>query len=169
MTPLQSDIRTAAQRTALSPSRFLEENYSLVDVLGMRRGIQIEDNAEPLIALPEDTFALNVPHAYVRAGAPYGAYSPFCLRAGVVDRLLQAQNYLDDMRPGHRLLILDGFRPTAVQEYMVELTFRQLAEKKGLHEWWHFSCGDQMWALLTSLEQGRDVVACYGCVTITHA
>lgn len=30
------------------------------------------------------------------------------------------------------------------------------------HEWWHFSYGDQMWALLESLETGKDIRAIYG-------
>jgi D-alanyl-D-alanine dipeptidase len=30
------------------------------------------------------------------------------------------------------------------------------------HEWWHFSYGDQMWALLESLKTGREAFAIYG-------
>jgi D-alanyl-D-alanine dipeptidase len=33
------------------------------------------------------------------------------------------------------------------------------------HEWWHFSYGDQMWALLESLKTCRDISAIYGEVT----
>lgn len=35
------------------------------------------------------------------------------------------------------------------------------------HEWWHFSCGDQMWALLESIATGQDVCALYGEVNVT--
>jgi D-alanyl-D-alanine dipeptidase len=30
------------------------------------------------------------------------------------------------------------------------------------HEWWHFSYGDQMWALLESMRTGHDIAAVYG-------
>jgi D-alanyl-D-alanine dipeptidase len=34
------------------------------------------------------------------------------------------------------------------------------------HEWWHFSRGDQMWALLESITTGQDVCALYGEVNV---
>jgi len=86
--------------------------------------IPILESGEALQLLPED-LARTLPHAYVELGAPYGDYSPFCLRRGVVARLLTAQAALSQQQPGWRLQIFDGYRPVAVQQFMVEWTFRE--------------------------------------------
>ena len=64
--------------------------------------------------------------------------------------------YVDRLDPSSRLAhenreLLSGAMSSA--------GFRRLT-----HEWWHFSFGDQNWAVLESLERGKDVVALYGGV-----
>ncbi len=95
------------------------------------RETEIEENDEPLVELPENEFFRFSPHAYVLAGAPYEAASPFSLRQGVVDRLREAQSILGFRAPGYRFKIFDGFRPGAVQKYMVDYHIRLLAEEDG--------------------------------------
>lgn len=227
--------------------------------------LPIVDCGEPLVAIPPEVFAFVAPHPYEKAGAPYGEKSPFYLRQGVLDRLIQAQAVLQQTHPGWRIQIFDGYRPVAVQQYMVDYTFREVALAQGLdpdaiseqqrhaideqvyefwavpnlnpatppphstgsavdvtlvdatgaevnlgspidelsprsypnhfaasknpveqtyhqqrellcrvmteagfrrhpHEWWHFCCGDQMWAWLVGQETGQAIVARYGRV-----
>ena len=92
----------------------------------------ITDCREPLLALPDDLLRLE-PHPYVAVGAPYGpAADPFRLRAGVVDRLLQAQMLLQQRDSALRLAIFDAWRPLAVQAFMVEWSVAQEAQRLGL-------------------------------------
>lgn len=94
--------------------------------------IPIADCGEPLINLPPELLRL-MPHPYEALGAPYGdQQSPFVLRQGVVDRLLQAQGALQARRPGWRLAIFDGWRPVAVQQFMVTHTIAQLCLQQGV-------------------------------------
>lgn len=94
--------------------------------------IPIHDNGEPLLALPPALLRLE-PHPYVRLGAPYGqGLSPFRLRSGVIDRLLVAQRHLEQQAPGLRLAIFDGWRPLAVQRFMVAWAYRQECHRRGL-------------------------------------
>jgi zinc D-Ala-D-Ala dipeptidase len=82
--------------------------------------IPIRDHGEPLEELPEALCRLE-PHPYVAVGAPYGeGVSPFRLRRGVIERLLQAQEMLRRQEPQWRLVIFDAWRPLAVQHFMVE-------------------------------------------------
>ena len=81
--------------------------------------IPIEECHEPLVDLPDGLLRLE-PHPYVSLGAPYGeGASPFRLRQGVLDRLWQAQAYLQSQKPNWRLAIFDAWRPVAVQAFMV--------------------------------------------------
>ena len=81
--------------------------------------IPIHDCGEPLQPLPGSLWRLE-PHPYVTQGAPYGSKDhPFQLRQGVVERLLLAQHVLQRGQPGLRLAIFDGWRPLAVQRFMV--------------------------------------------------
>ena len=81
--------------------------------------IPIHDCGEPLLPLPAELWRLD-PHPYVAAGAPYGPDAcPFQLRQGVIERLLQAQRQLQSIHPSWRLAIFDGWRPLAVQRFMV--------------------------------------------------
>jgi zinc D-Ala-D-Ala dipeptidase len=95
------------------------------------QAVPIVECGEPLRPLP-DTVALVDPHPYVACGASYGDLSPYCLRATVVDHLAQAQTHLHQHHPGWRLQIFDAYRPVAVQQYMVDYTFRSAARDRGL-------------------------------------
>ncbi len=93
--------------------------------------IPIHDSGEPLIEIPLDKFAVISPHPYQQVGASYPNYSPYHLRQGVIDRLLSAQDYLQTQQPGWKLAIFDAYRPIAVQKFMVEHTFGELAQARG--------------------------------------
>ncbi|SBO42336.1 M15 family metallopeptidase [Cyanobium sp. NIES-981] len=94
--------------------------------------IPISPCPEPLVPLPEDLWRLE-PHPYIAAGAPYGGGgSPFQLRQGVVARLLAAQLALRRQRPSWRLAIFDGWRPLAVQAFMVRHATAELCRQRGL-------------------------------------
>lgn len=81
--------------------------------------VPIVDSDEPLLPLPAALLRLE-PHPYVAVGAPYGpGQCPFQLRQGVVQRLLEAQAWLQQQQPTWRLAIVDGWRPLAVQRHMV--------------------------------------------------
>lgn len=242
----------------------LERECTMVQVLAARRSIRIQENGEPLKPIPNESFSFEDSHLYAGAGAPYGEASPYFLRQGVLERLIEAQRALELEIPGHRFKIIDGFRPKAVQIYMRQFVHDGYAREAGLdpnnltpeqdsemwdkvnlvwatpstdpskpppphstgaavdltivdpsgqelnmgsgfdeasprilpsyyanretaeaaeicenrellnrvmtgagfhrltHEWWHFSYGDQMWALLQSLKTGRETSAIYG-------
>jgi zinc D-Ala-D-Ala dipeptidase len=93
--------------------------------------VAIVECNEPLIAIPTGSFAFVSPHAYQKLGAPYGDKSPFYLRQGVLDRLLVAQQTLQQTHPGWQIQIFDAYRPVAVQQFMVDYTFSQLAQAAG--------------------------------------
>jgi D-alanyl-D-alanine dipeptidase len=94
--------------------------------------IPIEDCGEALIALPPALLRCT-PHPYASLGAPYGPQqSPFALRQGVVERLLQAQSILQTLQPELRLAIFDGWRPVAVQQFMVLHTIHQRCQQQGV-------------------------------------
>jgi D-alanyl-D-alanine dipeptidase len=94
--------------------------------------IPIQDCGEPLVAIPRDQFAVVQPHPYQALGAPYGVRSPYWLRSGVLTQLHQAKLHLQRQYPGWQLQIFDAYRPVAVQRFMVDYTFRQLATHQGL-------------------------------------
>jgi D-alanyl-D-alanine dipeptidase len=79
---------------------------------------------EALVPLPESC-ALSLPHAYECLGAPYGNVSPFQMRVSAVQRLAQAQVWLQQARPGYQLQIFDAYRPVSVQAFMVEYSLQQ--------------------------------------------
>ena len=94
--------------------------------------IPIRDCAEPLRELPPQLWRLQ-PHPYVLLGAPYGPQgSPFRLRSGVIERLLLAQAHLQRQAADWRLAIFDGWRPLAVQRFMVEHTIAELCAARQL-------------------------------------
>lgn len=94
--------------------------------------LPIVDCAEPLVALPASLHRLE-PHPYQALGAPYGpGASPFQLRHGVVERLLAAQTALQQRHPHWCLAIFDGWRPLAVQAFMVEHTIATLCREQGV-------------------------------------
>ena len=96
--------------------------------------IPIQDCGEPLIAIPFDNFSIESPHPYEKLGAEYGNKSPYCLRQGVVKALLSAQFTLEKRYPQWKLKIYDAYRPVAVQQFMVNYTYRNLLKSHHLHE-----------------------------------
>lgn len=95
------------------------------------QAIPICDRNEPLVSIPRDRFALVQPHPYQSLGAPYGNQSPYSLRSGVLTALVEAQDQLQQQRPGWRLQIFDAFRPVEVQRFMVEHTLAEQARARG--------------------------------------
>ena len=96
--------------------------------------IQIEECGESLIHIPLDNFSVELPHPYVKLGAEYGEKSPYCLRKGVVQALLEAQFLLDKRHPEWKLKIYDAYRPVGVQQFMVNYTFEQLVKSQNVNE-----------------------------------
>lgn len=94
--------------------------------------IPIFECGEPLIAIPLELFAVESPHPYEKLGAPYGDRSPYYLRQSVIENLIQAQNYLQLLHPNWRIQIFDAYRPIAVQQFMVDYSFAQAVQHRGL-------------------------------------
>lgn len=95
--------------------------------------ISIIDCGEPLVAIPT-TFVFTDPHPYISLKAPYGNLSPFYLRSGVLQCLLKAQVYLQQIRPFWQIKIFDAYRPIAVQQFMVNYAFATLARSRGWNQ-----------------------------------
>ena len=95
------------------------------------QNIPIADCREPLVEIPDHFFKIN-PHPYMSLGAPYGDRSPFFLRQGILERLQKSQTYLQTIRPNYQIAIFDAYRPIPVQQFMVDYSFSQLVESKGL-------------------------------------
>lgn len=94
--------------------------------------VPIHECREPLQALPAELLRLE-PHPYAQLGAPYGpGASPFRLRTGVIERLLQAQDSLRNIAEPCRLAIFDAWRPVAVQRFMVNHAIREECRARGL-------------------------------------
>ncbi|AUC61275.1 D-alanyl-D-alanine dipeptidase VanX [Cyanobacterium sp. HL-69] len=96
--------------------------------------IPIQECGEALIAIPEDLFLMESPPPYQKLGADYGGKSPYYLRQTVVDGLIVAQEKLQQLKPQWRLKIFDAYRPISVQQFMVDYTFEQVCEMKGLNQ-----------------------------------
>ncbi len=84
--------------------------------------------------MPKDRFIYADPHPYAALGAPYGEVSPFFVREGVLTALINAQQMLHVEQPLWKLFIFDAYRPIAVQKFMVEYTFTELLQARGLEE-----------------------------------
>lgn len=95
------------------------------------QGISIAECNEPLVAIPELIFKID-PHPYMSLGAPYGDRSPFFVRQEISERLQKSQAYLQTIHPNWQIAIFDAYRPIPVQQFMVDYSFAQLAESKGL-------------------------------------
>lgn len=96
--------------------------------------LPIKECGEPLVPIPLEHFAIELPHPYEKLGATYGKRSPYYLRQGVIEALIKAQFYLEKTNPGWRLKIFDAYRPVGVQQYMVDYTFNLIVEQKGLQK-----------------------------------
>jgi D-alanyl-D-alanine dipeptidase len=94
--------------------------------------IPIFECGEPLMAIPLELFAVESPHPYEKLGAPYGEHSPYYLRQSVIENLIQAQNYLNIVHPNWHIQIFDAYRPIAVQQFMVDYSFTQAVQDRGL-------------------------------------
>ena len=94
--------------------------------------IPITECGEPMQELPPALLRME-PHPYMALGAPYGASgTPFKLRLGVVQRLLDAQQQLVEHDPSLRLSIFDAWRPIAVQAFMVDHSIAELCRERGV-------------------------------------
>ena len=94
--------------------------------------IPIAECGEPMQELPPALLRME-PHPYMALGAPYGASgTPFKLRLGVVQRLLDAQQQLVEHDPSLRLSIFDAWRPIAVQAFMVDHSIAELCRERGV-------------------------------------
>ncbi len=91
--------------------------------------IPIQDCGEGLVAIPENIFALEVPHPYQKLGAPYGDVSPYLLRGRVLEALQNAQATLQHQQPNWRVKIFDAYRPVVVQQFMIDYTFQLLRQQ----------------------------------------
>lgn len=96
--------------------------------------IPIEECGERLIAIPLDNFSVELPHPYIKLGADYGKISPYCLRQGVVQALLQGQFLLEKRHPQWKIKIYDAYRPVGVQQFMVNYTFNSLVKSLQIKE-----------------------------------
>ncbi|NHC35909.1 M15 family metallopeptidase [Scytonema millei] len=94
--------------------------------------VPIAESGESLVEIPLEKFAVESPHPYQLLGAPYQERSPYYLRQGVLNRLLQAQIYLQQTHPQWRIQIFDAYRPIAVQKFMVDYAFSQVLQAEGL-------------------------------------
>ncbi|MGD1904566.1 MAG: M15 family metallopeptidase [Leptolyngbyaceae cyanobacterium] len=92
--------------------------------------IAIQECGEPLIPIPLTQFSAVLPHPYERLGAPYGDRSPYWLRESVLAALVQAQVNLQSRQPGWTIQIFDAYRPVAVQQFMVDHSFKELAQQQ---------------------------------------
>lgn len=95
--------------------------------------ITILESGEPLVPIPLDRFAVEVPHPYQKLAAPYGNRSPYFLRQTVLNILLEAQNHLQLLHPGWRIEIFDAYRPIEVQQFMVDYTFAEVLKTQQLN------------------------------------
>jgi D-alanyl-D-alanine dipeptidase len=73
------------------------------------------------------------PHSYEKLGANYEGRSPYVLRQGVLNALLEARTRLEIDRPSWKIQIFDAYRPVAVQKFMVDYTFATVLKMRGLH------------------------------------
>ena len=96
------------------------------------RTIPILECGEPLVPIPEGRFAFVTPPPYLAFGAPYGGASPWMLRQGVLEGLNAAQDELEKVKAGWRILLFDCYRPNAVQAFMVERELGLVAHELGL-------------------------------------
>lgn len=96
--------------------------------------IPIKDCGEPLVPIPLDSFSIELPHPYVKLGAEYGDKSPYCLRKGVLQALLEAQFMIEKRYSDWKIRIYDAYRPVGVQQFMVNHTFNSLVKSLELQE-----------------------------------
>lgn len=109
----------------------MDQNH--ISTLKPYQTIPIRESREPLIPIPLDLFQVESPHPYQKLGADYGGKSPYYLRQGVVEALNVAQQQLQKRQPGWSFHLFDAYRPIAVQQFMVDYTFRSCLTAQGLN------------------------------------
>ncbi len=77
LTALQTAFSLSGYQQA---ETFLEQKIDVQTIRTVRSSIAIHDSGESLVSLPR-TLALSEPHPYVKAGAPYGASSPWRVKS----------------------------------------------------------------------------------------
>ena len=93
---------------------------------------RIKESQEPLISIPESILRLK-PHPYVSLGAPYlNGLNPWFLRKSVVDRLINAQQFLSEINSNLQLAVFDALRPISVQKFMFEFTIQDTCKSRGI-------------------------------------
>lgn len=92
--------------------------------------VAILECGEALVPISGE-IAVESPHPYQKLGATYGERSPYHLRQSVLNSLIQAQNQLQLRYPNWRIQIFDAYRPVAVQQFMVEYTFKATVKAQG--------------------------------------
>ncbi len=96
------------------------------------QSVPIKDCCEPLLPIPLDVFAIEIPHPYEKLGANYRGKSPYYLRQSVIEALITAHDNLQQRKPNWRINIFDGFRPLWIQQFMVDYTFNHLIQSRTL-------------------------------------
>ena len=129
--PLKRGARSISGTGKHGQSEIMEKRNAVHADMKPYQTIPIEDCKDPLVAVPAALFSFTQPHPYVALQAPYGGTSPWLLRQGVLDSLLQAQAELDARRAGWRLKLFDAYRPLPVQAFMVWREFCLQAERAG--------------------------------------
>jgi len=79
--------------------------------------IPIQDTDEPLVSIGDS--GLVVASAYYDQGI-HGALPEIYVRETVLDKLLLAQQYLQETHPGYRVQVWDGWRPISVQQALFD-------------------------------------------------
>ena len=81
------------------------------------KNILIEDRREPLVSIKNS--GLVMASAYYNQGI-HGALPEIYVRETVLDKLLLAQQYLQETHPGYRVQVWDGWRPISVQQALFD-------------------------------------------------
>ena len=119
----------------LDDSKFLSAKIlNRLKIVKPYHQITIQDCGEPLIAIPLENFFVELPHPYVKLGAEYNNKSPYCLRQGVIEALLEAQFLLEKRYRHWKIKIYDAYRPIGVQQFMVNYTYNSLLKSQNLQE-----------------------------------
>ena len=134
MLRLRNLARKLNQFSLHAPALALERLMTTGEVLSYCRHIDINEGNEQLIEITDQKILHAEPHPHVCLGAPYGGYSPYCVRASVLKRLQIAAELLAGERPGCKLHIYDAYRPLAVQAFMVDYEFTKLVQQRGLEK-----------------------------------
>jgi zinc D-Ala-D-Ala dipeptidase len=93
--------------------------------------VAIAENQDPLILIPDSIHCL-LPHPYLSLGAPYGEKSPFYLRSRVIEKLMEANRILSQLKPGYQIAVFDAYRPVVVQQFMVIHAYQDLIKAREL-------------------------------------